>query len=188
MILRDRIIFSIAFLMFFTSAVFFLSGNGITGNFLATPSAPMISYSSLSAGMAALYLLGMSLKKKSGVEEVTYMELYKNALIKKKETENLMKQLPTSKSFRGICEIFLSGIVENNFSKLRLPMEFQDFLTEKLRGEKNILELEKVSKILYNSYSIALKSENVPKESIESLEILYNQTKHFTLSAFKNKI
>jgi len=185
--IRDKVLFSISFLCIFISAVFFLSSEGVTGRMLAVPSSPMISYSSLSIGMAVLYLLGRSLKKKSKVSDITYMELYKNAFMKRKETEDLLEKLPSSKSFRGICEIFLAGLMENNLAKMRVPAEFQEFLTKRLRKEKSIVEMEKISRILYNSYAIALKSENVPEESVEAIRILYNQCKHFTLSLFKNR-
>jgi len=174
---------------FSTSMILLIStfSSAVSGNFSMIPAVSSLSAGTMGIGITSIFLLSKKIKKQLSNFELTQIDFYKKALLKQDELEKAIDGVPISKSMGGVGQVFLQGIVENDYSKLILPMEMKDILIKRIKTENNIEELEKAARTLYHIYEVAKKSNNAPAESLSAIEVIYNNAKYYTLERFKRR-
>jgi len=158
----------------------------VTGSFIdIAGSSPVMSIGSLGVGLVALYLASSELKTSQSAGNYARLEDYAKNAVQRKEIKNELDKIPTAMSVKAIADIFLHGVMEEDYLKLTLINDLREFLSSKIGNENDIRELQKISKIVYNAYIMGMRSQNAPRESLESFRMLYNQAKYKTLYVFK---
>lgn len=184
--IKPYIFAATALMLIFIGVVSLSIKPSITGNFVdIAGSSPILSVGSLGMGLIALFLASTEMKSNPNANNLGRFEDYAKNAIQRREIKKELNKIPTYLSVKAITDIFIHGIMEEDFLKLTLINDLRDFLSSRIGTENDVMELQKISKILYNAYVVGMRSQSAPKESLESFRMLYNQSKCKTLTVFK---